>query len=284
MTDIEKNGNTDASPDTGESTSRLPRPGFIDWLVKEDDVLIDGAVCSCFRLNASIDDTLFDEWAVHIRRHYQRDKVLRDSMKDYPGTQAEYLARFVIPDKPEMRGGDFAEIIIQDLLEFMQAYTVSRWKHLDRVDKNCSEHGNDVIAYLMDDPDVASLSDELVVVEVKSEASSGNLKRALTKAAYDSANRDEARLAITLDYHRRRSRAYGDMRNAKAMARFMDKGEHSYKNTFAIGAVAGVKDAKRHLDGATASDLGIQADTPVFVIHRERLMELIHDVYNRCCA
>lgn len=261
----------------------LKKPSFLNWLVLEDEVEISGAVTRCYWVEPGMDEDLLNEWAAHIRRHYRQDKELQRSLEGYPGDLSEYLADFVIPNVPEIRSGDFAEIVICDLLEFMENYTVSRYKHLDRVDKNCSEHGSDVIAYRLFDPQKPQSSDELLVVEVKSQASTTNLKRAITDASADSV-RDRARLAMTLDYHRCRSERYGDNDNARVMARFLNRGEYPCREVYAVGAIAGVKDAKKHLGCIGLEELGLANNTPVFIVHKPKFMELIHDLYQRCCA
>lgn len=261
---------------------RLARPNFLRWLVHEDEVEISGTVTKCYRIEPNIDDASLDEWATHIRRHYRRDKELQEALKGYPADLSSYLADFVIPDAPEIRSGDFAEIVICDLLEFMENYAVSRYKHLDRADKNCSEHGSDVIAYRVTDSQHPRSSDELLVVEVKSRASTTNLKQAIIDAGADSM-RDKARLAMTLDYHRCRSKQYGDSANADAMARFLNRGEHPCREIYAVGAIAGVKNVERHLGSAESKTLGLAEGASVYIVHKPKLMEMIHDLYRRCC-
>lgn len=275
---------TEHAPKGGSAPDerRSVEPNFLRWLVREDEVEISGTVTKCYRIEPNIDDASLDEWATHIRRHYRRDKELQEALKGYTADLSSYLADFVIPDAPEIRSGDFAEIVICDLLEFMENYAVSRYKHLDRADKNCSEHGSDVIAYRVTDSQHPRSSDELLVVEVKSRASTTNLKQAIMDAGADSM-RDKARLAMTLDYHRCRSERYGDSTNADAMARFLNRGEYPCREIYAIGAIAGLKNAGRHLGGAESKTLGLSEDMPVYIVHKPKLMEMIHDLYRRCC-
>lgn len=268
--------------DSASDKRCLAKPNYLRWLVLEDEVEISGTVTKCYRIEPNIDDDSLNEWSTHIRRHYRRDKELQEALKGYPADLSRYLTDFVIPDAPEIRSGDFAEIVICDLLEFMENYAVSRYKHLDRADKNCSEHGSDVIAYRVTDSQHPQSSDELLVVEVKSRASTTNLKQAIIDAGADSM-RDKARLAMTLDYHRCRSKQYGDSANADAMARFLNRGEHPCREIYAVGAIAGVKNVERHLGSAESKTLGLAEGASVYIVHKPKLMEMIHDLYRRCC-
>lgn len=259
----------------------LPRPDFIDWLALEADAAIEGAPVHCFKLDWAIDEERLDSWALHVRRHYIRDDELGDYVEYYEQPMADYLQRSVVPDVPQMKSGDFSEIIISDLLQFIEGYEVPRYKQHARKDKNASEHGADVIAYRVKDPDVPSVEDELLTVEVKSQCSTTNLEKGIREAAADSL-RDNSRRAINLDYYSRCSRKDGDTRTAKELKRFLVAGEHPFVSKYGAAVVVGVKNVKRKLDGLGADDLGIQAGRSVFIVHGSRLMDLVNEVYSRC--
>lgn len=266
----------------GSSNIRdLPRPSFIDWLAEEADVVIKGAAVRCFKLNWSIDESRLDSWALHVRRHYMRDGELSSYVGYYGLSIDDYLQTSVIPDIPLIRSGDFAEIIVSDLLQFVEGYEVPRYKQHARKDKNASEHGADVIAYKLNNPDIPCSEDELLTVEVKSRCSSTDLKGGISEAAKDSP-RDISRRAINLEYYSRCSLRDGDMRTAKEIRRFLDAGEHPFVSTFGMGIVAGVKDAKRHLAKFDAGSLCIEAGRAVFIVHGTKLMNLVNEVYDRC--
>ena len=259
----------------------LPRPDFIGWLAVETDVIIRDADVRCFRLDWSIDESRLNSWALHVRRHYLRDDELSKHVDYYGLAIDEYLQASVIPDVPQIRSGDFAEIVISDLLQFVEGYEVPRYKQHARKDKNASEHGADVLAYKLNNPDIPCNKDELLTVEVKSRCSSTDLKGGIREAAKDSP-RDISRRAINLDYYSRCSLRDGDMKTAKEMRRFLDAGEHPFVSTFGMGVVAGIKDAKTHLAKFDADSLFIEADHTVFIVHGTKLMNLVNEVYDRC--
>lgn len=261
----------------------LPEPSFISWLVEEEDVLIDGAKVRCFRIEGNFDDNTLRDWALHIRRHYVRDDELIDYASTYEIDARKHLREDCIPNVPQIRGGDFAEIVISDLIQFIEGYEVPRYKQHGREDKNSSEHGTDVVAYKVADPAKPNKNDELLAVEVKSRSSSTDLKGAITEAAKDSL-KDRSRIAMTLAYYATRSLAAHDTRTSMELKRFLHASEHPFKETFAIGAVAGIKDAARQLRGKSAFDLLINHNERVFIVHRARLMELVHRIYNGCIS
>jgi len=133
-------------------------PGYIKWLISEQSVrLEDGIAISCYKLDYSIDDDLFDEWALHIRRHYESDDELKESLIATSLSIEEYLKTFVIPQKsdpfgPTSRSNDFTEIMISDLVEFINGYTVPRCKQDNRSGKTNSAHGTDILAYKFHKP------------------------------------------------------------------------------------------------------------------------------------
>ena len=178
-------------------------------------------------------------------------------------------------------GGDFAEIMISDLLQFVEGYEVPRYKQHGRTDKNSSEHGSDVIAYKITDPEKPNASDELLAIEVKSRSASTDLTGAISEASKDS-KKDRSRVAMTLSYYSMRSLKSGDRQTSAELRRFLKASEHPFIESFGIGAVVGVKNAKRQLDGRDASEFLINQNDRVFIIHKNHLMDLIREVYSRC--
>lgn len=242
--------------------------------------MLQGVETSYYRLDFDIDEAALDEWAVHLRRHYIRDDELAAESSGIGSTPAAYLAESIIPTKKRIRTGDFAEILICDLLQFVEGYESPRYKHHGRIDRNESERGTDVIAYPWFDPSNPNEADELILVEVKSGAGS-SLKETLGRVGADS-GKDEARYAMTLNYMRRRSMAAEDKQTEREMSRFLMKGDQTYKRTFAGAATIGLKSLKGKLEGLAAEELGIGAYDKLFIVHAGKFMDLIEDVYDRC--
>ena len=259
----------------------LPRPDFIEWLVEEDDIQIGEVATRCFRLEGVLDEAALQAWALHVRRHYIRDDELDEYVEINKINKKDYLYESCIPDTPQIMSGDFAEIMISDLLQFIEGYEVPRYKQHARKDKNSSEHGTDVIAYKVANLKIPSMNDELLAVEVKSRSASSALSTAISEAAKDSP-KDRSRVAMTLAYYSRCSLQSGDERTAAEIRRFLVASEHPFHESFGIGVVVGIADARRYLRGRSASDLFIKHCDKVFIVHRANLMNLIYAVYDRC--
>lgn len=120
----------------------------------------------CWRLDWACSDNVLDEWALHLRRHYISDDILENRVMARQTTPDQYLSLRVVPDIPSIRSGDFAEILISDVLQYLYGLVVPRYKQCNRKDKNASEHGNDVIAYQLKNLNGAYTLDKLFVLKL----------------------------------------------------------------------------------------------------------------------
>lgn len=258
----------------------LPKPGFVEHLSLDRSVAISGIDTQCFVLSwDECGEEDLDEWALHIRRHYLRDDELKQ-MLNFLGEEAPtYLSRR-IPDHPRIMGGDFAEIVISDLVQWVDGYVVPRYKQHRRKDKNSSEHGTDVLAYKLCEDKTPCEEDVLLLVEVKSSANSP-VGSALSSAGEDF-GKDHARCAMTIDYYLEDSLQSGDFGTAKELKRFESKGESSYTLLTAVGIANGSANLGKLISGKAASDYGIQGYDKLIFFNRPKLMELIRDLYGRC--
>ena len=45
----------------------MDRPGYIDWIIEEKGITIkDGISINCYRIDYKEDDTILDDWALHL--------------------------------------------------------------------------------------------------------------------------------------------------------------------------------------------------------------------------
>lgn len=266
----------------------MERPSYIDWLVEEDGITIkDGIPIKCYRIDYKEDETVIDEWALHIRRNYIEDEDLLLDAKINAMTIEQYLHDYVIPQKnealgPTVRSGDITEILVSDLLEFIFGYSVPRYKQKNRSGKNNSEHGTDVIAYkYFNGCDSPSEKDELVATEVKA---------ALTSTEYDplgnaikESKKDEQRLARTIDHCRKRLKELGHIEQAGEVARFLLKPDNNYQLTYAAAGISSRQRVDQEIElSASGEKLQISSKQRIFFIHGKTLMNLAHKIYERC--
>ena len=59
----------------------MNRPQYVDWIIEEEGVVFEDQIpLHCYRLSYEIDDTILDDWALHIRRHYISDDELEEDI------------------------------------------------------------------------------------------------------------------------------------------------------------------------------------------------------------
>lgn len=265
----------------------MERPQYIDWLITEEGIsLNDGSPITCFRIDYSDDESILDQWALHIRRHYINDEDLCESIDIY-GTDVEsYLRKHIIPQKgddlgPTARSGDITEILIADLLEYIMGYSVPRYKQMNRSGISNSEHGTDVIGYKFISADkIPNSNDELIAAEVKA-ALTSNDYTPIKKAIIDS-QKDEERLAHTIDYCRKKLKYLGNKVQSEEIKRFSFKPENDYKIVYMAAGVSSRETVDMVIKFTDDEKVVINCNQSVFYIHGKRLMELAHNIYERC--
>lgn len=96
---------------------------YLNNITKIKDVTTaEGEVVEVFELSSNIENTAFNEWATHFRQDYCRDDQLELLVCGTGMTKQEYLLTYKFPDEksgfgPGTRLGDFAELLISDLLK-----------------------------------------------------------------------------------------------------------------------------------------------------------------------
>ena len=115
----------------------MEKPQYIDWIVEETGIVIkDDIPIKCYKIDYKDDESILDDWALHIRRNYIEDTELKEDADDNAMTIEQYLHDYVIPQKGEelgatVRSADITEILISDLLEFVHQYSVPRYKLIE---------------------------------------------------------------------------------------------------------------------------------------------------------
>ena len=269
----------------------LPRPNYIEWLISEEKEL-PGVATKCYELRWETDETALESWALHVRRHYIRDDELYEDCKAYGKPIREYLQTSCIPTHsdvdrlgPSTRSGDFAEIIISDMLQFIEGLTVPRYKQIDRTNPNSSDQGSDVIGYKVTNPSLPRNNDTLLAVEVKAKLTDPiDLAGTIAKAAKDSKKddpRNRFRTSLSLRMLEKRSRAAGDSITAAECRRFMRLAEQPFAFKRGSAVVVSLNEVD-NLACLSFGELGLSKDDRLIIVHGQKLMDLAHRVYDRC--
>lgn len=113
----------------------------------------DGIAIAVYELNVDhTDGPALTMWAKHFREHYCLDAQIDRLRKGTRKSRAQYLTDLVFPDKlddfgPATRSGDFAEILICDLIESQLGFWTPRTRYDDKLVRNESPKGTDVLGF-----------------------------------------------------------------------------------------------------------------------------------------
>lgn len=274
----------------------MKKPSYLKWIIEEKDVVLNnGEVITCFKLDYLDDDSVLDEWALHIRQHYISDSELENSCKELEMSPSEYLKSMVIPQKEDpfsgaARSNGISEILFSDLMAFIYGLEVPRCRFDNMSGKTVSEHGADVIGYrFFNDNKCPNNKDRLVTVEVKSGLTEKNAD-VIERAVID-ANKDEYRYAQSLDYMRKKLARMGKISEARDIIRFLKKSVCDYKIEHYAGGISSLKDIPignfegkefKVIPEIDGTELRLKGKASIYFIHGERLMELAHKIYDRC--
>lgn len=266
----------------------MNKPQYINWLIEEHEIKIkDNIPIKCYKINYEENEDILNDWALHIRRNYIEDEELIESASINEKSVEEYLYEHIIPQKHEYlgstaRSADITEILVADLLEFIFNYSVPRYKLINRSGKNNSQQGTDVIAYKYKNVDKSpNNKDELIAAEVKARLSKEEYTP-LENAIKDS-QKDQLRLARTIDYCRKRLKELGKIQESKEIERFLQKPDNNYKLIFAAVGVSSHENVDKVIELSVSGEkLEIKKDDKIFYIHGKDLMKLAHNIYERC--
>jgi len=276
---------------------KMERPSYLKWLIEEKGVTLDnGESIQCYKLDYVKDDETLNAWAIHIRRHYISDEELDESCEELEISPEEYLKQFVIPQKGKdrmagtARSNGISEILFSDLLEFIYGLEVPRCRMDNMSGPTVSEHGTDVIGYKYYNADKSpDIKDRLVTVEVKAGLTQ-KTTQVIEKAVID-ANKDEYRIAQSLDYMRKKLKRMNKQAEAEDILRFQKKTKYDYQlENYAAGMSSLEEIPGQKVDGnemkiipeIVGEDLRLKGDAGIYYVHGKSLMELAHNIYDRC--
>ena len=226
--------------------SAAAKPSYVSCLSKCAHALIsnDGRRIDVWQLTVPPNAEYLSEWAAQFRQHYCADVEI-DLMRAGTGlSRTEYLVQLAFPDElaapgPAVRAGDFAELLVADLVEHLLGYWVPRGKYAEKAIRNESVKGVDIVGMLQTSPPSASPSDTLLAVEVKAQLSGGKYTDRL-QSAIDDSSKDYIRRAMTLNATKRRLIRAGDAACALIVQRFQNPSDYPY--VYRSGAAAVLSD------------------------------------------
>jgi len=267
--------------------------GHLAWLNETDEVLStsDGKKVEVWEFTCDESGTeTWRTWAKHFREHYCLDTMI-DLLKagtPYESSRADYLTSLVFPDAketpgPSIRSGDFAEILISDLLEHHYTCWVPRTRYKAKAIRNESTKGTDVIGIQLFKSDgTASPKDSLITFEVKAQLSGSKPNPRLQDAVNDSM-KDEKRKAETLNAIKQRLAEENRMYDVLKIQRFQDALKNPYiEKTGAAALFCNSIYNADDISKTTSCSTHPNANQLILIVVRaDTFMKLVHHLYER---
>ncbi|NLD50369.1 MAG: DUF1837 domain-containing protein [Clostridiaceae bacterium] len=259
-------------------------PKHITNLVSECTLTTnEGKTISIWKLNECTDEKILSEWADNFRRHYCTDEEMDLLRAGYGYTRKEFLEKIKFPDPNDhlgnaARSGDFCEILVADYTQFILKYYVPRTRYDRKVNPNSSTQGSDLMGFKVGEK--VSKSDELLIFEVKAQASNTKPKNRLQDAINDS-KKDVKRIAFSLNAINQRLCEKNLHEEAKIVQRFQNATDRPYKEKYAAAAIHSEFSFSKELLKEVTTSTHIDHDINLLVIYCKELMTFIHELYRR---
>ena len=254
-----------------------------------------GKEIQVYRLNNELlDDSIINEWACSLKDNYIEENIIEDLVKGTGLTKKEYLEKNVFPDHRHHLGastmsGEFGEILVYDYINFVLKHYVTRTRYLEKVNPNVPVTGSDVLGYQVKNIYKPSITDHLIVAEVKTRSSkSGNHKKLCEKTIADAikdSKKDRVRIGESLNAEKRRLLNRMRIGEAKIVERFQNKTDNPFIIDFFAVAVL---DSDLYSDQLVLDVINSQHEnvktTSILIIHSKELMKFLRDLYRRACS
>lgn len=271
----------------GEKDSgTLQSPDHITWLADTGEVIrtADGLEAKIWVLNHEEDPKILSAWANHYRQHYCRDEDLEDLVAGTGLSKADFLTQIKFPDKakppgPSTRAGDFGEILVADLIEYLLGYWCPRHgRYENRENRSVPSNGTDIIGFCFVG-DAPSPDDELLIIESKAGLRPTKTNR-LQEAINDS-GKDVAREAMSLSAIKQRLLKV-NRDDALRVERFQNQGDRPFKRTNAAVAVLDEEVFEGlNFSESDASKHQNSSNLRLILIKGNSMMDLVHALYER---
>lgn len=265
---------------------------YAAWLKKSRHKVTtsDGVSVKVFELRIKLSSTpTLSAWAKVFREHYCLDAQIDRLRRGTGKSRAEYLTDMVFPDKshdfgPATRSGDFAEILIADLLESQFGFWAPRTRYDDKLVRNESPKGTDVLAFKFHEsgPLNPSRKDVLVSFESKAQLSGKKALPRLQDAVNDSI-KDVYRISESLNAIKRRLINRGDEDGADRVERFQEGLEIPYIRKTGAAAVlcSSIYDSTYISETTDCAGHENINNLMLIVVHAKTLMAFVHALYER---
>jgi hypothetical protein len=264
-------------------------PEHVKWLVdtKERLTTADGKTVEVWEFCHQPDEKILSAWARHYRNHYCSDEDLEDNR--HPKSRADYLRDDIFPDEresfgPSTRAGDFGEILTSDFFEYLLGYWIPRVRYKDRLKRNMSTQGSDMMGFMFASEKESS-KDALIVTEVKAQLTGRTFDPKLQEAVEHSI-KDQIRKGESFNWIKRRTLKEARPEDKDTFRlrfeRFQSPVDRPYRDL--SGAVAVI--SNNIYDPAIATTVNTSThpnkdNLTLILIRGEEMMTLVGELYRR---
>lgn len=245
-------------------------------------------------MSESLNEDNLTKWAVGLRNHYVQEKELKSLPNGTGLSEEEYIEQYIFPDPMDNLGaatmsGEFGEILVNDYINFVQKYYVSRTKYIGKPVRNNPLPGCDVIGYKSENPNEGNEDDQLIVAEVKTRSSTNGSKEDLCKKtvqdSIEHSRKDLKRLAESLNAEKRRLLNFERYEEANLVQRFQNKPECPYKTEyFAVAVLDSDLYSEKVIKNVLDEQATNESPTQLLIIHSKELKSFLRDLYRRASS
>jgi hypothetical protein len=234
-----------------------------------------------WEFNHQKNDIILSEWAKHFRNQYIDDAEIDVMISGTGKTNSQYLTDLIFPDSkkgfgPITRAGDWAELLVADYLEYLLNYWVPRTRYQDKIRRNESPKGSDVIGFKVSEK--PSASDEMIIFEVKAKLTNTDCDNKLQEAVDDS-NKDEVRQAESLNAMKRKLNKIHDLQAVEKVSRFQNKVGDPHKEKSGAATVMDKDVFDKTAFDTTDTTNHFNRDALLLIaMHGKDLMPLVHEL------
>lgn len=260
------------------------KPRYLNCYVNHNNILTENKKkVEVLELILPDDEEILNEWAAHFRHNYCNEEEIDMLRCGYGFSRSEYLLKIKFPDKseafgPATRSGDFTELLLADYIEYVLNYYVPRTRYDRKITRNSSSQGSDLMAFKIDKHE--SINDELLIYEVKGQASETPPKNQLQDAINDS-KKDIKRIAESLNAVNQKLIDKRDFSGAKVIQRFQNSTDRPYRRKYGAAAIHSKYSFSEDKIKECSTADHPSSDIELIVIYKEKLMDRIHDIYRR---
>lgn len=259
-----------------------------EWLVEEKEenlTTVDGKPIKVFSFNYDSNDCeTMSAWAKHFRNHYCSDDLIDKLISGTGLSKTDYLLDIKFPDQsiipgPSVRAGDFSEILVADYLEFLLNYWVPRTRYSNKINRNSSPMGSDIIGFKLFDSNETN-RDILTVIEAK--ASYTNTTENRLQKAIDDSRKDDIRIAESLNAIKQRFIEQNDNDKKQRIERFQNPADKPYTKVYGAAALFSTETYKEELIKTSNTSSHVASSSLMLIVVKgERMMNLVNELYRR---